>query len=512
VTSAVLDRTQADEGDLRALLAMLRRRAWVIVLAVVVGVAAALVFTASQTKTYESTAKLLFRPTLIDYAVSGVTLQPPNTDQQREADTNLGLLTLDVVRQRAAARLGEGYTPKRVEKDVDISASGQSDIVSIKASAPSADQAARVANAVAVAFVAYQRSAQREQVAAAAATVQRSLDQKRVPAATRKGLRETLERLKLLGAVQTGGVRIVQEAERPSSAASPKPLLNAVLGGGLGLVLGLGLALVGEQLDRRVRRVDQLQAEFGLPLLATVPRKRALRRAAAVTGRQNDAIEEPFRRLRASLVYADDHAERRVVVVTSAREGSGKTTVTAHLAAALAAGGLANVLLVEADLRRPRLAALLKLPRDRGLSTLLQCAEPFGPEFSQHAFRIPLPSGTNGAEPDAPDTLGFDALPAGPTPERPRALLDSDALRALLDAARSRYDVVVVEAPPPLLVADAIPVMKQADAVVVVARLGRESEPELHQLRDELDRFGVPTVGVVANFARRGHRSYTGRA
>src|SRR3954451_14581713 len=127
--STMSSSTTADGGDLRALLAMLRRRAWVVGLAVVVGVLASLVFSATQPKTYDSTAKLLFRPTLIDFAVSGVSLQSPNRDQQREGDTNLGLLALEQVRQRAPAQLGPDYTPTRIKNDVEIKQSGQSDLV-----------------------------------------------------------------------------------------------------------------------------------------------------------------------------------------------------------------------------------------------------------------------------------------------------------------------------------------------------------------------------------------------
>jgi Mrp family chromosome partitioning ATPase len=488
---------------------MLWRRAWVIVLAVAVGVVAALVFASSQTKTYESTAKLLFRPTLIDFAISGITLQNPNQDQQRQTDTNLGLLEVDAVRQRAAARLGPGYTPKRIKDDVKIEQSGQSDLVSVTASASSARQAAKVANAVAVAFVTYVRAGQRRQVAQAAQTVRRQLREKDVPPDTRAALRATLERLNLLASVQTGGVNLAQTAQPPTSASSPKPVLDGVLGAGLGLLIGLGLALAGEQLDRRVRRAYQLESVLGVPVLANVPRSRRLRRRANFDGNETDAAAEPFRRLRASLRHGNGQEPRRSVLVTSARAGSGKTTVAANLAAALAGGGLAKVLLIEADLRRPRLAKLLGLPGEDGLSKLLKAPDPFAPEVLHNIFRVPLggsKSNGNGAAPG--EALEFHALPAGPPPDHPSELLDSEAMRNLLEAAAERYDIVVVEAPPPTLVSDAIPVMKLTDGVLVVGRLGREDEPGLSQLRDELRRFDVPVVGAVANFSKNSNPYY----
>jgi Mrp family chromosome partitioning ATPase len=298
-------------------------------------------------------------------------------------------------------------------------------------------------------------------------------------------------------------VQFIQRAEPPSSSSSPKPLLYTIIGGALGLMLGLGLALASEQLDRRVRRTDQLEDALGLPLLAVVPRSKTLGQRTEWGGRDAAGDEEPFRRLRASLRHRGGEAELRSVLVTSARAGSGKTTVATHLAAAAAAGGHARVLLIEADLRRPRLAALLGLPPDNGLSKLLESADPLGKTVSDHVFPIPLGGGSNGSGPNGRTELGFDALSAGPPPADPSELLESSRMRELLLGARERYDLIVIEAPPPTLVSDAIPLMKQADGVVVVGRLGRESDPELRKLRDDLKRFGVTPVGAVANFSRR---------
>jgi polysaccharide biosynthesis transport protein len=490
------------EGDLRALLAMLRRRGAVIVLATVVGLAGAVIFSHSQQKRYEGTSKLLFRPLLLDLAVTGVPLQAPSRDPQRDADTNLALISLDEVRARAAARLGPGYTPKKVEDDVDISASGKTDIVSIKASAPTPAAAARVANAVATAFVTFRRTDLQRQVIRAADEVRQNLKRPHLPATVRRALRTNLERLTLLAAVQTGDVQLVQRAQPPTSASSPKPLLNAIIGGALGLLLGLGLALAGEQLDRRVRRASQLEDALGLPLLAVIPRSKALRQTTAWGSRAAAAHEEPFRRLRASLAHRNGNAALRTVLVTSARADSGKTTVATHLAAA-AAGGHARVLLIEADLRRPRLAALLGLPPDIGLSRLLESEGPLEESAWDDVIPIPLGAGSNGSGRDARAELSFDALPAGPAPDAPSELLDSSRMRELLIAAQERYDLIVIEAPPPTLVSDAIPLMKQVDGVLIVGRLGRENDPELRELRDELKRFGVTPVGAVANFSRR---------
>ena len=492
-----------DRGDFRALLSMLRRRTAVIVIAAVVGVVAALVFSHSQPKRYEATASLLFRPLLLDLQVTGVPLQNPIGDAQRDTATNLALLSLDDVRTRAAARLGPPYTAKRIEGDVDVSAAGQSNIVHITASEPTPQEAARVANAVALGFIAFRRDGLRDQVLRAADKVRNDLKQKNLSRPVRTALRNNLTRLGLLAAVQTGDAQFVQRAEPPTQPSSPKTFRNAILGGALGLLLGLGLALAMEQLDRRVRRTDQLEDALGLPLLAVVPRSKALRRGTDWGSRDDAGDEEPFRRLRANLRHIDEEADLRTVLVTSARAASGKTTVATHLAAAAAVGGNARVLVIEADLRRPRLAALLGLPSDTGLSQLLESEGPLGESAWDHVSRIPLGGGSNGSGSSGHAALAFDALPAGPPPDAPSELLDSSRMRELLTSAHERYDLVVIEAPPPTLVSDAIPLMKQVDGVLIVGRLGHENDPELRELRDELKRLGVTPVGAVANFSRR---------
>jgi tyrosine-protein kinase len=483
---------------------MLRRRLGLILLGVVVGVVAALVFSYQQDKTYEASAALLFRPLLLDVQTTGLPLQLPSGDPQREAATNLALVSLDDVSIEAAARL-PGYTPKRVKDDVDISQKGRSNLVWITGHGPTPEAAAQVANAVAGAYVAFRRAGLRHQVRVAASRVRAALRAKGLGPLRRRVLRANLSRLQLLASVQTGDAQFVQRAEPPSKPSSPKPVFNAVIGGALGLLIGLALALGAEQLDRRVRRPEQLEGALDMPLLTAVPRSKALRKGADWSHYALDGDVEPFRRLRANLRYFADDREIRSVLVTSAGAESGKTTVALHLAAAAAAATRGGVLLIEADLRRPRLAELLGLPADKGLSRVLQSADALDGEPLEDVFTVPVGhEGPNGAGRDGTTYGGrFDALAAGPPPPDASGLLDSDRMREILRAARARYDLVVIDGPPTGLVSDAIPLAKQADGVLVVGRLGRESESELNRLRWELERLGVRPLGAVANFSRR---------
>ena len=496
------DRSVTDRGDLGSLLGMLRRRAWIVGLAILATVAASLVFSSLQTQKYTATSTLLFRQLLLDVQVSGQPLQVPG-DATRAAATDQKLVTQSGVLDRAAVRLGPGWDEQRVKDAITVKAPGQTDLVDISAEVPGRIQSARVANTVAEAFVATRKDAIDSQLTQAIANVRRQLAA--LPKGTR--LRQTflqasLTKLATLRSVETGDAQIANRATPPDSPSSPKTLRNAIIGGLLGLLIGLALALLTEQVDRRVRRPEDLERALGLPLLTSVPRSRTLGRPG-LGGAREGAELEAFRRLRANLRYYGTDRDVRSVVVTSVGSQSGKTTVALHLAATAAATG-SRVLLIEADLRRPRLREQLELPGETGLVDLLQNSDTEPDTFT---VRRPDDAGQNGNR--RMGEWSFEVIPAGRPPGGDASeLLDSETMRTLLFNAQRTYDLVVIDAPPPGFVSDAIPLMEQADGVIVVARMGREPREELEHLRDELSRLEVEPLGAVATFARRQRNPY----
>jgi tyrosine-protein kinase len=519
-------KSEAERGDLQALLGMVRQRAGLIVIGLVVGVVVALGVSEQQAKKYESSAALLFRPLLIDVQVPArPTSGLPGTiaaaargaeslvgDPGQVVQTNLDLVSLPEVQARAAARLGAGYTASRIKNDVQVKVRGQSNIVDVDASDATPAAAARVANTVADEFISFRREGLRDQVRSAIARVRARLRRsRREPAAPQRALRANLQWLQLLELSQTGDVQLVQRATPASSPASPKPVPNAIIGGVLGLLLGLGFALAAGQMDRRIQRPKDLEDALDLPLLTAVPRSKALRKGDMWRSGDGNGDVEAFRRLRASLRYfAPTRNQIRFVVVTSPGAESGKTTVALHLAATAAAGSYAKVLLIEADLGRPRLAELLGVTdRAEGLSTLLHSSERLDDEPIPGVIEIPLShGGTNRTAAVARSTPVFHALVAGRSPSDPAGTLDSERMWELLRIARRRYELIVMDAPPPTFVSEAIPLMKQADGVMLVGRLGLESTPALERLRSELERLAIKPLGAVANFSPRVRHAY----
>src|SRR5207244_8023755 len=183
-------------------------------------------------------------------------------------------------------------------------------------------------------------------------------------------LRQRAEQLQILAALQTGNAELVQPANVPTTPSSPTPTRDAILGLIIGILLGLGLAVLLERLDRRLKDPKEISEAFDRPILGAIPESRAIANADHDPQRLAPGEAEAFRMLRANLRYFNVDRQINSVLITSSAPADGKSTVAMHLASA-AAGAGAKVLLMEADLRHPTLARRLGLPHDRGLSQVL---------------------------------------------------------------------------------------------------------------------------------------------
>src|ERR1700752_2445272 len=329
-----MDTTHEDHrSDLRAIAGLLRRRAGLVLVAVLAALAAAILLSAGQHKQYQSTAVLLFRPVLLDVQVTGVPLQVPSGDPQREAATDVGLVAQERVRAGAAQMLGPGYSAQSLSNRVEISSQGKSDLVAVKGTAPTPADAARIANAIANEYILLAGQEIVREVTAAEDHVRSQLTQPGLAPSQQAALRAAVTKLSVLASLGPGNVHLEQPALPPSSPSSPKPVRNAVIGGIIGVVIGLALAFAIEQFDDRLRRPEDIEALLGLPLLATIPKSRQLRRGKQRNERLGNEAEA-FRLLDSNLRYRTAEREIRSVLVTSAAPGAGKTTIAMHLAAA----------------------------------------------------------------------------------------------------------------------------------------------------------------------------------
>jgi capsular exopolysaccharide synthesis family protein len=247
--------------------------------------------------------------------------------------------------------------------------------------------------------------------------------------------------------------QVFEEAVPPTEPDWPRPVLTVAIGALLGLLAGVGLAVLRRALGTSITSRRLLAAAVGAPVLGVVARQRGSTKHPLVVG---DAPRGPraeeYRQLRANLQFVDVDRALKVVMLTSPSPGDGTTTVLANLALTMAEAGQ-RVLVVEADLRRPRAADIFGVQRTDGLSNVLA---------RRAEVRDVVRRGKG----------GVDIVTSGPIPPNPGQLLASPRMVEFLDELRPHYDVILVDASPVLPVADATLIAPLADGVVLVVRSG----------------------------------------
>lgn len=487
---------QQSELSLHGALSVLRRRLGVFLLCLILVPVSALVVSLLVEKQYTASAALLFRDPALDQKLFGSSFVERSGDDAREAATNVELVSLDAVAERTATTL-DGVTGKELDEDVRVEAEGQSDVVSISATVPNPELAARIANSFAAEYVAFRREADRSQIREAQRLVRADLGN--LSAGERReragqGLRERLEQLGVLASLQTGNAELVEKAEVPDSPSSPQPVENAALGLVFGAVLGLGLVFFLDRLDRRLRDPREVEDTFQRPTLAVIPESSGLRNPDRALLSLHEGEREAFRMLRANLRYFSVSRDIRSVLITSSSSGDGKSTVSWHLAAAAATAG-SRVLIVEADLRHPTLGERYGLGSRWGLTSVLTGEVDFGAAVQV----VPLHTAASAAS-----SHQLHVLLAGALPPNPTDLMESKQMTDVLRAAEADYDFVVIDTPPTVIVSDAIPLLRLVGGVIAVSRLGKTTRDSALQLRHQLEHLEAPMLGVVVNSVDRG--------
>jgi capsular exopolysaccharide synthesis family protein len=285
--------------------------------------------------------------------------------------------------------------------------------------------------------------------------------------------------------------RVTDKASYNPSQVSPNILLNMIVAFLLGILLGVALALAREILDRTIRTADHVADITPAPVLASIGFDGDIKSAPLLTDLGGFAARtEAFRLLRTNLQFIDLDHRPRCLVITSAVPGEGKTMTSTNLAVALAQTGR-NTLIIDADLRRPRVASTLGLDPAIGLTTAL-----VGKTEIHDAIQVHEPS-------------GLHVLASGAKPPNPTEILQSRITQDLVERLRASYDIVIIDAPPLLPVADASVLAKLADGVIIVVRHAKTTRDQVTEAVNRLNQVGARLYGVVVNMvARRAVGSY----
>lgn len=468
------------QTSLQNYLQVLRRQAWLIVLVPVLAAALAWFVSSKQTPVYRATMNMF-----IHQSGGGF---PPDFGSQALSQTMASVLTSDVVANQAIRELNLDTTPEKLNKKLKVTFKPDDAVLHVTYDSTDKQRAVAVLSSISDAYL------------------------------------RVLKTLKLGGSAPTApgipaapppkiSASVFDPARAEKDKVSPKPAKNMGFALALGLVLGLILAVARERLDDRVRRRRDAEEWFGAPVVGALPKSATGRPPPAISGERRRGHEELMEALytfRANVEFSQDGVAGPRVLITSASEGEGKTTVAAHMGVALALAGK-DVICVEVDFRRPELHRYLGLPEGTpGIANVLNG------ELDLHGALQPvkllLRPGTNGSGPSQQEAgvqLGGEGilkpgahgslrvLTMGKAPADPN-LLASDGLRDLVQelVEGEKPDYVIFDAPP-LLIADAYPLVHQADNVLVVAKQGWTKRDAAVGVRETLDGLGAEKVAVV---------------
>ncbi|MFJ6599979.1 polysaccharide biosynthesis tyrosine autokinase [Micrococcus luteus] len=434
--------------SLRDILSVLWRRWLPIIAFTLLGVAAAFLLTATMPPRYTATATAVVNPTVTDNPAAA---QSQDMLAKSRAGQYQELAESHLVAERVAEDMPDAGDAQALRGAVSVSNPSNSSMLKVTVESSDPQQAERLANAW--------------------------ID----------ALTQEADRLaKADGGDPQVEINRMIPAIAPTAPSSPNLRLNVILGTALGLLVGLAVAVLQELLDRRLRGVEDLRA-LGLTPLGALPAvgnvgrgRRLLVSDEATQNPRLFGIREAFNSLRINLQFMNPDSPPRVITVTSASPGDGKSTVAANLASTMAASGV-PVVLVDADLRRPTIATTFGLPEGAGLSDVVVGRAQF-----RDVLHAPV---------EHPDLV---VLPAGQLPPNPTELLTSERFGQALSVLAETH-MVIVDAPPLLAVSDAAVIATRFDGAILVVDARSTTRDQVAQAVSAMQQVHATVIGALLN-------------
>lgn len=439
--------------DLRGYLRVLRRRWLLIVVCVLLGTATSALVLYRSTPLYTSTARLFVSTPGSD--ANAQAYQGSLFAQQR-VTSYADLIKGSTVAGKVVDKLHLTESPTALVEQINAVAVPDSVILTITVTDPNPLRAQQLAQATAEVFTGYVSDLEGTSVSSASPIK----------------------------------ANIVDAASFSSAPVSPKVLTTIGLGAILGLLIGLGAAWLREALDTTITTPEVLEDITGAASLGAVYYDPGAPKRPLVTQLDTRAPRvESFRVLVTNLQFLDVDKGCKIFAITSPLAGEGKSTTSINMAITLAQAGK-RTLLLEADLRRPKVSEYLGLESAVGLTTVLigraeldDVIQPWGDS-------------------------GLEVVTSGAIPPNPAELLQSKAMGSLLAVLRERYDVVIIDCPPMLPVADAALLASEADGAIVIVRHGKSTKEQAYQARQRLDSVSASLLGTVLNFVPARAKGY----
>ena len=280
---------------------------------------------------------------------------------------------------------------------------------------------------------------------------------------------------------RTVNVLIVEKAETPKSPVKPRKGLNILLGIFVGVLGGIGMAFFVEYLDNTVKAPEDAEAALNVPVFGMVPLLKSLEKPVEklVLSDPKSNFAESYKAIRTAILLSSAERPPKKLLITSSGPGEGKTTTAVNLALAIALSEN-KVLLIDADLRKPRIHKIFGLNNAKGLSTYLS-----GASDMNVIQEGPLPN------------LGV--IPSGPIPPNPSELLSSVRVSEMIAALGERYDIIIIDSPPLLTVADSLVLSKVPDGTILVTMAGKTTYDLAQRGLKSLASLDARVLGMVIN-------------
>jgi capsular exopolysaccharide synthesis family protein len=441
--------------NLQDLVRLVRNRWLTILVTALIIVLAALAYSVAQTPLYQASTRLFVATTS---GSSGSDLYQGNLYSQGRVLSYTQLVMGENLAQRTIDRLGLDISAQELKAKVTAKSKPSTVLVDVSVLDASPVQARDIANALSDEFVLMVREL------------------------------ETPTR----GAKPEARVVVEQRASIPAKPVVPKTFRNLALGIIVGILSGFGIALLRDQLDNTVKTQETLEELTGTGAVGYIPFDKNLGSEPAISfDNDNSATAEAFRKLRTNLQFLTVDHPPRVLVVTSSSPSEGKSTTSINIALALAEAER-TVVLVDGDLRRPRLAKYLDVLGSVGVSTVLSGGAALDEVLQQTKFPR------------------LTVLAAGPTPPNPSELLGSLAAEKMLAELRSRFDYVIIDSAPLLAVTDGAILSAKSDGALVVVKAGKTRRDQLSHAIGMLNDVGATLLGAVLTMMpTRGSGAYS---
>lgn len=509
--------SQSFSDELRRYIGLFMRWAWLFALAIVLAGSVAYFISFKITPVYQATTTMLISEAPSTRSTDYASL----LTSERLTQTYSQLITKQPVLEGVIEQLGLSLPVSRLKKMIQVQPVRDTQLIEIKVNDTDPNRAAQIANSLVIEFAQQNQALQTARYTDTKDSLSQQLSElnQRIQDSNQaildleddpenKGekdrletiltqdrqtyayLLQTFEQVRLAEAQATSNVIQAEQAIVPTSPIRPRPIQNTIIAAVLGLAAAIGLTTLIEALDDTIKGPDSIAKNLDIPILGIITKHDSEKTRPITVAYPRSPVSEAFRALRTNIQFAGVDRPIQSLLITSPSPSEGKTTVAINISAVLAQGGK-RVVLIDADLRRPKLHKRMGLNNRGGLTGLFVQSQMYLETALQRT-----------------ETVNLKVLTSGDLPPNPAELLGSEKMNTIIRRIREEADIIVIDSPPIMAVTDAAVMAPKADGVLIVVKPGYTRKDTLKNCIDQLMHVNANILGIVINDVELGHAKY----